>query len=101
MNVHVRGVSDSGWFLDREPFTPGVAAAEAVRQGWKLWDGVLPDDCVAEQKEPWRCYFGHRLYNTLKCKSFITLFFELKFNIIFMNFQHLSLSSNGYLMKHK
>jgi hypothetical protein len=33
-----------------------------------LWEGDLPEDCVAEQKEPWRCYFGHRLYNTLKCK---------------------------------
>lgn len=64
----MRGVSDSGWFLDREPFTQGaVAASEVVRQGWKLWNGVLPDACAAEQKEPWRCYFGHRLYNTLKC----------------------------------
>lgn len=68
--MSVRGVSDSGWFLDREPYTPGaVAASEAVRQGWKLWDGALPEACVAEHvKEPWRCYFGHRLYNTLKCK---------------------------------
>ncbi|KAG5676925.1 hypothetical protein PVAND_006722 [Polypedilum vanderplanki] len=72
LNVHVRGVSDSGWFLDREPFLPGtIAGAEAVRQGWKLWNGVLPEDCVAEQKEPWRCYFGHRLYNTLKSPLFI------------------------------
>lgn len=69
LNVHIRGVSDSGWFLDREPFTSGaVAASEVVRQGWKLWNGVLPEACAAEQKEPWRCYFGHRLYNTLKCK---------------------------------
>ena len=70
LNVQVRGVSDSGWFLDREPYTSGaVAASEAVRQGWKLWNGALPEACVAEQKEPWRCYFGHRLYNTLKCKQ--------------------------------
>ena len=70
IRVMVRGVSDSGWFLDREPYTPGaVAASEAVRQGWKLWEGALPDDCAREHiNEPWRCYFGHRLYPTLKCK---------------------------------
>ncbi|EDS28214.1 notum [Culex quinquefasciatus] len=73
LKVSVRGVSDSGWFLDREPYTPGaVAASEAVRQGWKLWDGALPEACVAEHvKEPWRCYFGHRLYNTLKSPLFV------------------------------
>lgn len=66
--MNVRGVSDSGWFLDREPYVAGaVAASEAVRQGWKLWNGSLPEACVAEHpKEPWRCYFGHRLYKTLK-----------------------------------
>jgi O-palmitoleoyl-L-serine hydrolase len=69
LNVRIRGVSDSGWFLDREPFTSGaIAASEVVRQGWKLWNGVIPESCALEQKEPWRCYFGHRLYNTLKCK---------------------------------
>nr|XP_029716751.1 palmitoleoyl-protein carboxylesterase NOTUM-like [Aedes albopictus] len=73
LKVAVRGVSDSGWFLDREPYTPGaVAASEAVRQGWRMWDGALPQACVAEHpKEPWRCYFGHRLYNTLKAPLFV------------------------------
>ncbi|EAT48847.1 AAEL000104-PA, partial [Aedes aegypti] len=73
LKVAVRGVSDSGWFLDREPYTPGaVAASEAVRQGWRMWDGALPQACVAEHpKEPWRCYFGHRLYNTLKSPLFV------------------------------
>lgn len=76
----MRGVSDSGWFLDREPFSPGgaMAASEAVEKGWKLWNGSLPDDCVAEQKEPWRCYFGHRLYNTLKCMHNLILKINLK-----------------------
>lgn len=84
LKVNVRGVSDSGWFLDREPYTPGaVAASEAVRQGWKLWDGALPEACVAEHKnEPWRCYFGHRLYNTLKCKLIINTNYWCSFNII-------------------
>lgn len=70
LQVTVRGVSDSGWFLDREPYTPAaVASSEAVRLGWKLWQGLLPEDCTrAHPTEPWRCYFGYRLYPTLKSK---------------------------------
>ncbi|XP_058463036.1 palmitoleoyl-protein carboxylesterase NOTUM [Malaya genurostris] len=73
LTVSVRGVSDSGWFLDREPYTPGaLTASEAVRQGWRMWNGALPPACVTEHsKEPWRCYFGHRLYNTLKSPLFV------------------------------
>ena len=68
LQVMVRGISDSGWFLDREPYTPSaVASSEAVRQGWSLWKGLLPKICVEQHKsEPWRCYFGYRLYPTLK-----------------------------------
>lgn len=69
IKISVRGVCDSGWFLDREPYAPGaVTTAEVVRQGWKMWEGSLPEACVAaHSSEPWRCYFGHRLYPTLKC----------------------------------
>lgn len=75
LQVTVRGVSDSGWFLDREPYTPAaVASSEAVRQGWKLWGGQVPEECAKQHtEEPWRCYFGYRLYPTLKCK-FIVVF---------------------------
>lgn len=71
IKISVRGVSDSGWFLDREPFAPGaISAAEVVKQGWKLWEGVLPESCAAAHPtELWRCYFGHRIYPTLKCKN--------------------------------
>ncbi|XP_023169833.1 palmitoleoyl-protein carboxylesterase NOTUM [Drosophila hydei] len=73
LQVTVRGVSDSGWFLDREPYTPSaVASNEAVRLGWKLWQGLLPEDCTkAHPTEPWRCYFGYRLYPTLKTPLFV------------------------------
>ncbi|XP_065360615.1 palmitoleoyl-protein carboxylesterase NOTUM [Calliphora vicina] len=73
LQVTVRGVSDSGWFLDREPYTPSaVASSEAVRQGWSLWKGQLPEACVEQHKsEPWRCYFGYRLYPTLKAPLFV------------------------------
>ncbi|KAM7357035.1 palmitoleoyl-protein carboxylesterase notum isoform 2-T2 [Cochliomyia hominivorax] len=73
LQVTVRGVSDSGWFLDREPYTPSaVASSDAVRQGWSLWKGLLPEACVEQHKsEPWRCYFGYRLYPTLKAPLFV------------------------------
>ncbi|EDV52191.1 palmitoleoyl-protein carboxylesterase NOTUM [Drosophila erecta] len=73
LQITVRGVSDSGWFLDREPYTPAaVASNEAVRQGWKLWQGLLPEDCTkAYPTEPWRCYYGYRLYPTLKTPLFV------------------------------
>lgn len=75
LKVLVRGVSDSGWFLDREPYTPStVASTEAVKQGWKMWEGALPDSCFKQfPSEPWRCYFGYRLYPTLKGKINIIL----------------------------
>lgn len=70
IRLSVRGVSDSGWFLDREPFIPNaMTTVDVVKQGWKFWSGALPEACVARHSsEPWRCYFGHRIYPTLKCK---------------------------------
>lgn len=72
-NVTVRGVSDSGWFLDREPYEPftstAVGSTEAVRKGYNLWQGLIPQECALQHPtEPWRCYFGYRLYPSLKCK---------------------------------
>ncbi|XP_036336864.1 palmitoleoyl-protein carboxylesterase NOTUM [Rhagoletis pomonella] len=71
--VTVRGVSDSGWFLDREPYTPAtVGSSDAVRLGWKLWQGSLPEACIKQYPaEPWRCYFGYRLYPTLNAPLFV------------------------------
>lgn len=76
LDIAVRGISDSGWFLDREPYVPGaIAAVEMVRQGYKMWGGALPEACTAKHiNEPWRCYFGHRIYPTLTCKhTFLSL----------------------------
>lgn len=73
LRVKVKGVSDSGWFIDREPYdSTAISASEVVRQGYKLWHGALPEACTAAHPtEPWRCYFGHRLYPTLKSPLFV------------------------------
>lgn len=66
--VSVRGVTDSGWFLDRDPFAPtGKPAFDAIRKGMQHWQGKVPRRCrQMYMNEPWRCYFGYRLYPTLK-----------------------------------
>lgn len=65
-HIAVRGVSDSGWFLDREPYAKdpqSVAPVDAVRRGIALWQGKVPASCAAHYPtEPWRCYFGYRMY---------------------------------------
>ncbi|XP_059615288.1 palmitoleoyl-protein carboxylesterase NOTUM [Phlebotomus argentipes] len=73
LKVTVRGISDSGWFLDREPYVPGaIASTDVVKQGWNLWNGAIPEACRKKHpSEPWRCYFGHRLYPTLKAPLFV------------------------------
>lgn len=72
-HIAVRGVCDSGWFLDRAPYAPTGAhqPVEAIRRGMELWQGKVPRKCrMMYSDEPWRCYFGYRLYPTLKGKLF-------------------------------
>ncbi|KAK0084685.1 hypothetical protein PV325_006595 [Microctonus aethiopoides] len=72
-HVSVRGISDSGWFLDRAPYSPnGLSPVEAVRKGMELWRARMPKNCAAvHPHEPWRCYFGYRLYPTLSAPLFV------------------------------
>ncbi|XP_045107304.1 palmitoleoyl-protein carboxylesterase NOTUM-like [Portunus trituberculatus] len=75
----VRAVSDSGWFLDNEPFKPlqcvdahSCPPVEAIRRGHELWRGRIPDHCRAlYPTHPWFCYFGYRLYPTLQSPLFV------------------------------
>jgi hypothetical protein len=68
-HIMVRGVSDSGWFLDRAPYSQdghSLAPLDAVKKGIRLWQGQVPLECQARYpSEPWRCYFGYRAYPTL------------------------------------
>ncbi|XP_057651110.1 palmitoleoyl-protein carboxylesterase NOTUM [Diorhabda carinulata] len=71
--INVRGITDSGWFLDRIPYAPtNKPAVEAIRKGMDMWRGKVPRRCREEyMNEPWRCYFGYRLYPTLKSELFV------------------------------
>jgi len=48
------------------------APIEAVKQGMRLWNGQVPEKCLQEyQSEAWRCYFGYRMYPTLRTPVFV------------------------------
>lgn len=70
--INIRGVTDSGWFLDRSPYALGSTlkpTVEASRKGMEYWKGKIPSRCKQEYPyDAWKCYFGYRLYPFLKCK---------------------------------
>lgn len=94
----LRGLADSGWFLDNEPydFSEEQNAAsfsivdqannneqtdcdksrctplQSIRQAMHFWNGQVPKSCANDYPdEPWRCYFGYRAYQTLKTPLFV------------------------------
>ncbi|XP_049807016.1 palmitoleoyl-protein carboxylesterase NOTUM [Schistocerca nitens] len=73
--IEVRGVSDSGWFLDRDPYIGNAQSQTSsitVRKGLALWQGQLPARCVQKySSDPWNCYFGYRSYPMLSAPLFI------------------------------
>lgn len=72
-HVAIRGVSDSGWFLDRVPYSAnGLSPVDAIQKGMDLWKSRMPSTCVLTYPdEPWRCFFGYRLYPTLSAPLFV------------------------------
>ncbi|KAF6211533.1 hypothetical protein GE061_012046 [Apolygus lucorum] len=73
--IAVRGITDSGWFLDRTPYSgtaDTLASVEAIKKGMTLWEGRVPPSCrSAYHDEPWRCFFGYRLYPTVTAPLFV------------------------------
>ncbi|CAD5110709.1 DgyrCDS88 [Dimorphilus gyrociliatus] len=78
----VRGIIDSGWYLDNMPFKREsdcrdnplhCSPSKAISIGFKYWKGVVPYNCAKQfgSEEAWKCYFGHRVYPTLKTPIFI------------------------------
>ncbi|XP_047434615.1 carboxylesterase notum2 [Mugil cephalus] len=101
--AQVRGLVDSGWFLESKqerspncPETVSCSPEDAIKNGLRLWNGVVPDRCrqLYKRGEEWQCLFGHRLYSTLTSPLFVTqwLFDEeqLRMENIYMGGQSLS-----------
>ncbi|KAL5010032.1 hypothetical protein ScPMuIL_012337 [Solemya velum] len=79
-SVEVRGIADSGWFLDNLPFRRkecveayDCAPTDGIKRGIELWKGRVPTSCmeIFSASEQWRCYFGYRIYPTIKTPVYI------------------------------
>ncbi|KAK1330711.1 hypothetical protein QTO34_008649 [Cnephaeus nilssonii] len=78
--IQVRGLVDSGWFLDNKQYhrtdcvdTATCAPTDAIRLGIRFWNGVVPERCRRQFKEgeEWNCFFGYKVYPTLRCPVFV------------------------------
>ncbi|XP_043924156.1 palmitoleoyl-protein carboxylesterase NOTUM [Protopterus annectens] len=78
--IQVRGLSDSGWFLDNKQYrrtdcidSITCAPTEAIKRGIRYWNGIVPKGCRQQYKEgeEWNCFFGYKIYPTLRCPVFI------------------------------
>ncbi|XP_016819043.2 palmitoleoyl-protein carboxylesterase NOTUM isoform X2 [Cricetulus griseus] len=79
-SIQVRGLADSGWFLDNKQYrrsdcidTINCAPTEAIRRGIRYWNGMVPERCQRQFKEgeEWNCFFGYKVYPTLRCPVFV------------------------------
>ncbi|KAK3712393.1 hypothetical protein RRG08_002723 [Elysia crispata] len=78
-SVDVRGLVDSGWFLDMEPFKEKLcrdaftcSPIAGMQRGVQVWNPRLPKQCVdTHPKEIWRCYFGRRVFPSIKTPVYI------------------------------
>ena len=80
--MRVRGIVDSGWFLDADPYSstaaattttdrPATPASTTIKIGAETWAARVPEGCgQAYPAEPWKCFFGFRIHPTLKSKYF-------------------------------
>lgn len=100
-HILVRGISDSGWFLDRPPYSKDVdslAPVDAVKRGHILWEGQVPASCKSHYpQEPWRCYFGYRLYSTLKGRSINHISVTNRFVFSVQTFKYLNLIFSSFI----
>ncbi|EMP31531.1 Protein notum like protein [Chelonia mydas] len=108
--VQVRGLVDSGWFLDiKHPRqsdcsdAASCAPVGAIKKGLRMWNGILPEKCKQQFKRvnEWQCFLGYRLYSSLKSPVFVVqwLFDEeqLKLENIHLGSQLLTENQWNYL----
>ncbi|XP_043946489.1 carboxylesterase notum2-like [Protopterus annectens] len=78
--IQVRGLVDSGWFLDSKQHRQtecsddaSCSPAEVIKKGIKFWNGNIPEKCKQHFKkgDEWQCFFGYNLYSFLKSPIFV------------------------------
>ncbi|TKS91992.1 Palmitoleoyl-protein carboxylesterase notum1a [Collichthys lucidus] len=77
--IQVRGLSDSGWFLDNKQYhctdcvdAVSCAPTETIKRGIKYWGGVVPEKCrQTHEGQEWNCFFGYRVFPSIKSPVFV------------------------------
>ena len=69
-NLAVRGIVDSGWFLDNADNSNRFL--HDLKDGIKLWEANVNDDCARNYpNELWQCYLGYKVAPFIKSPLFI------------------------------
>uniref|UniRef100_A0A3Q1GRE3 Notum pectinacetylesterase 2 n=1 Tax=Acanthochromis polyacanthus TaxID=80966 RepID=A0A3Q1GRE3_9TELE len=108
--AQVRGLVDSGWFLENElqglVNCPGEASCSfehPMKIGFRLWNGVVPDRCrqLYKRGEEWQCIYGHKIYSTLTSPLFVVQWLydeeQLRGENIYVGGQSMSVEQWQYL----
>lgn len=62
---------------------------EGIKLGYKYWNGLVSQNCYNQYtSEPWRCYFGYRIYPTLNTPIFIIQWIFDEAQMTFDNVAH-------------
>lgn len=77
--IRVRGIIDSGWFLDNDPFSTDCHASSGkcsvigdLQKGVKMWNANIQRDCSKLYKgEEYKCFLGYMVYPFIQTPLFI------------------------------
>ena len=88
--VRVRGIVDSGWFLDNTAHGGNInSQIRNLQFGIKMWQANVNDECAREYSEDlWKCYIGYRAQPHIKSK-FAPLYVHLHRYVLYNNIQPL------------
>ena len=77
VGILVRGIVDSGWFLDNQPFAGDCpngqchSVIDDLKAGVELWGAKVPNGCLEEYPERWQCFIGYKAFPFIQCEYFI------------------------------
>ena len=71
--VRVRGIVDSGWFLDNTVNGNDLnAQLRNLQNGVRMWQANVNNDCAsAYPHDLWKCFIGYRAEPHIKSKYFL------------------------------